>query len=105
MHRYLDKVAKRMRVQGSILRRTSVKATMLRTRTIGGVPSATAAPLVAFDLQKLNKNALHSVRRFSTDDRTSKVVNSAKEALSDCIFPGISINCGGFGLGGYQKRY
>jgi|AntRauTorckE5430_2_1112549.scaffolds.fasta_scaffold01415_3 hypothetical protein len=34
---------------------------------------------------------------------TSKVVRSAKEALSDCIFPGASINCGGFGLGGVPE--
>ena len=34
---------------------------------------------------------------------TSKVVGSAKEALSDCIFPGASINCGGFGLGGIPE--
>eukprot|EP00979_Chaetoceros_neogracilis_P008599 scaffold1908_cov192-Chaetoceros_neogracile.AAC.4 len=34
---------------------------------------------------------------------TSKVVGSAKQALSDCIFPGASINCGGFGLGGVPE--
>jgi acyl CoA:acetate/3-ketoacid CoA transferase alpha subunit len=33
----------------------------------------------------------------------SKLVDSAEEALSDCIFPGARIHCGSFGLGGLPE--
>ncbi len=33
----------------------------------------------------------------------SKVVSSAREALEGIVFPGMSINCGGFGLGGIPE--
>ena len=49
-------------------------------------------------------------RRFSTRQGTgkrsqndSKVVQSAKEAISTCFSPGVSVNVGGFGLGGIPE--
>lgn len=42
-------------------------------------------------------------RFFSTNAETSKVFDSAEEALADCIFPTASINVGGFGLGGIPE--
>lgn len=47
-------------------------------------------------------SAVHSNQSSSTkhEHANSKVVSSAKEALEGCIFPGMSISVGGFGLGG-----
>jgi len=54
--------------------------------------------------QNLKKNRVPGYHRLlSTSDGTSKVVGSAREALSDCVFPGASINIGGFGLGGIPE--
>lgn len=52
-------------------------------------------------IRNINLRAFASISY--ADAATSKVVASAKEALSDCIFPGASINCGGFGLGGVPE--
>jgi len=53
-------------------------------------------------IRSINLRAFASIA-YADPTNTSKVVASAKEALSDCIFPGASINCGGFGLGGVPE--
>jgi Acyl CoA:acetate/3-ketoacid CoA transferase, alpha subunit len=60
-------------------------------------------------LLKLNFSTLFPDRAPATagclekNPQSSKLVSSAKEALSDCIFPGARINCGSFGLGGLPE--
>jgi 3-oxoacid CoA-transferase len=52
-------------------------------------------------IKKIPTNPRHFSSVSPSDHaNNSKVVASAKEALSDCIFPGAAVNVGGFGLGG-----
>jgi acyl CoA:acetate/3-ketoacid CoA transferase alpha subunit len=44
-----------------------------------------------------------SVRFLQNSNKKTKLVSSASEALSDCIFPGAVVACGGFGLGGVPE--
>ncbi len=99
----LEKVSNQMKSLGvvSILRRNAFKPSVFRKIT--HVPSVMS---VAPQIQ--NYNAKKRVQQINsrfllTFNSPSKVVNCAKEALSDCIFPGARINCGGFGLGGIPE--
>ncbi len=66
-------------------------------RCLVSLQSPSRQTLNAYNTHRTDSNATEN---FSIEGSPSKVVPNAKEALSDCIHPGMSINVGGFGLGG-----